>query len=121
MPSVSPVTIAEVAPVVVAVLPPGVAVTVYLVIADPPSPAGAVQDTTAWALPTVALAPVGAEGAVGVVPVFRVEAEVAAEVVVYPGRVAVTVVVAEAPAARPVTVTWPNTSTVAVPPATAAV
>jgi hypothetical protein len=44
---VNPVTVADVAPVVVAVRPPGEAVTVYPVTADPPSLAGAVQDTPA--------------------------------------------------------------------------
>jgi hypothetical protein len=44
---VNPVTVADVAPVVAAVRPPGEAVTVYPVTADPPSLAGAVQDTPA--------------------------------------------------------------------------
>ena len=67
VPLVSPVTmtlVALVAPLVVADLPPGAAVTVYWVIAEPPSLVGAVHDTTAWALPAVARTAVGAVGAV---------------------------------------------------------
>jgi hypothetical protein len=48
VPLVSPVTVAEVsAPVAVAVRPPGEAVTVYPVIAEPPLVTGAVHDTSA--------------------------------------------------------------------------
>ena len=57
-------TVAVVAPVELAVRPPGAAVTVYPVMAEPPSLTGAVHDTTAWAFPAVAEAPVGAPGAV---------------------------------------------------------
>jgi hypothetical protein len=53
-----------VAPVLLAVRPPGEAVAVYSVIVEPPLLAGAVQDTTAAALPGVALTPVGAPGTV---------------------------------------------------------
>jgi len=49
---------------VVAVTLPGVDVTVYPVIADPPLLPGAVQVTVAWPLPAVALTDVGAPGAV---------------------------------------------------------
>jgi hypothetical protein len=61
---VKPATVADVAPVVVALSPPGDAVTVYPVIADPPLLVGAVHDTTAEALPAAATAPVGAPGTV---------------------------------------------------------
>src|SRR5664280_1735427 len=61
---VRPATVAVRAPPVVAVAPPGVAVTVYPVIGEPPLLAGAVHDTTAWALPAVAVTPVGAPATV---------------------------------------------------------
>ena len=49
---VSPVTVQDNAPAVhVQVLPPGLAVTTYLVIADPPLFDGAVHDTTTCPLP----------------------------------------------------------------------
>src|ERR1019366_1615803 len=64
VPLVRPVSAAWVAPVVVAVRPPGEAVTVYLVTAEPPLLLGAVQDTAAAALPGVASTPVGAPGTV---------------------------------------------------------
>jgi hypothetical protein len=51
-----------VAPFVVQVLDPGVAVTVYPMIALPPSLAGAVQVATAELFPGVTLSPVGAPG-----------------------------------------------------------
>ena len=44
-PAVRPVTMQEVALVLVQVLPPGLAVTTYLVICRPPSDAGAVHHT----------------------------------------------------------------------------
>jgi len=44
------------------VLPSGIEVTVYPVIAEPPSLAGAVNVTVAWALPAVAVPIVGAPG-----------------------------------------------------------
>ena len=47
VPLVSPGTVADVPTIVVAVAPPGDAVTVYPVIAEPPLLAGAVQVTTA--------------------------------------------------------------------------
>src|SRR5579872_4148095 len=51
---------------------PGVEVTVYEVMGAPPSEAGAVKLTVAWALPAVAEAPVGAPGTVApAVPVTR--------------------------------------------------
>ena len=51
-------------PAVVAVCPPGEDVTVYWLIAAPPSDAGAVHDTVACPLPPVAETPVGAPGRV---------------------------------------------------------
>jgi hypothetical protein len=61
---VRPVTVADVAPVVVAVRPPGEAVTVYPVTGDPPSFAGAIQSTCADPFPEVAETTVGGSGAV---------------------------------------------------------
>jgi len=75
---VKPVTATVVASVVVAVCPPGEAVTVYPVMAEPPLLAGAVHDTDAWVLPGVALTPVGAPGTVD--GVTALEADEAAEV-----------------------------------------
>ena len=49
-------------PDVVPLLLPGDDVTVYWVIAAPPSDAGAVHETTASALPPVADTPIGAPG-----------------------------------------------------------
>jgi hypothetical protein len=72
------VTVTPKAPVVVAFLPPGAAVTVYPVTGEPPSLAGAVQDTTAWASPAVAVTFVGlpgaAAGAVGVTAALGADA-----------------------------------------------
>src|SRR5450631_2248474 len=59
-----PVTVTVEAPVVVAVRPPGDAVTVYPVIGDPPLLTGAVHDAIAWPFPGVAATPVGVVGAV---------------------------------------------------------
>jgi hypothetical protein len=56
-----PTTIGLDAPLAFA--PPGEAVTVYEVIGEPPSE-GAVKLTVAWPFPAVAVAPVGAPGAV---------------------------------------------------------
>ena len=53
-------------PDVVAIKLPGDEVTVYWVIAAPPSDAGAVHETPASALPPVADTPVGAPGKVSV-------------------------------------------------------
>lgn len=64
VPLLKPVIVAVVAPVVVTIFPPGLAVTVYPVVGEPPLLAGAVQDTTARAFPGVALTPLGAPGAV---------------------------------------------------------
>ena len=59
------VTVAVSVPLVhVAVWPPGVAVTVYPVIAEPPVDAGAFQVTVACAFPAVAETLVGAPGTV---------------------------------------------------------
>ena len=63
VPFVKLVTVAEV-PAVVAVTLPGEEVTVYCVIDAPPSDAGAVQETSASALPPVADTPVGTPGTV---------------------------------------------------------
>ncbi len=49
-------------PAPVPVRPPGLEVTVYAVIAAPPVLAGAVNATSAWALPAVAVPMVGAPG-----------------------------------------------------------
>ncbi len=54
-----------VAPVVVQLPPAGDEVTLYPVIADPPSSPGGVQETVALASPEDALTPVGASGATG--------------------------------------------------------
>ena len=63
MPGTSPVTTQASGPEdQVQVLPPGVAVTVYPVIGEPPFEAGADHDTSTAALPATA---VGAIGAVG--------------------------------------------------------
>jgi hypothetical protein len=63
VPLVSPDTVHEVAPEVVQVKPPGLDVTVYPVIAEPPSSAGAVHETSAEPSPATADTPVGAPGA----------------------------------------------------------
>ena len=52
----------EVAPVVEQNFDPGVEVTRYLEMAEPPLRVGAVQETWAWAIPGVACTPVGASG-----------------------------------------------------------
>jgi hypothetical protein len=71
VPLVSPVTVQVVAPVVVQVKPPGDEVTVYPVMVAPPEEAGAVQETTDWALAKeVAVTPVGAPGTVAGVAEF---------------------------------------------------
>ena len=44
------------------VAPPGLAVMVYPVIAEPPLDAGAVHETDAWVFPAVAATPVGDPG-----------------------------------------------------------
>src|SRR5437870_861557 len=59
VPLVRPVNVADV-PATVALAPAGVDVTVYVVIALPPSLAGAVQETSAEALPAEAVTAVGA-------------------------------------------------------------
>jgi hypothetical protein len=61
-------------PVPVPVPPAGEEVTVYPVIALPPSDEGTVKLTVAWALPAAAITPVGAPGTVGAVGVTAVEA-----------------------------------------------
>jgi hypothetical protein len=62
VPLVSPEIVPEVAPAVATVLPPGLAVTVYPVITDPPALAGAVQETAATLSPAVAATAVGFVG-----------------------------------------------------------
>jgi hypothetical protein len=62
VPFARPDTVQERAPLVVQVIPPGDEVAVYPVIGEPPSEAGAVQETRAEALPGAAATPVGAEG-----------------------------------------------------------
>ena len=74
--------------------------TLYPVIAEPPSLAGAVHDTTAWAFPGVAATAVGTPGAVlGVVALLASDS---GEVPI--ALVAVTVNVYAAPLTRPETV-----------------
>jgi hypothetical protein len=58
---------------VVTAMPPGLAVTVYEVIGEPPLDAGAAQVTVACPLPGVALTPVGAPGTVATVGVTAAE------------------------------------------------
>jgi hypothetical protein len=60
VPLASPVTVAEVAVAAALTAAPLDAVTVYPVIADPPSHCGAVQDTVACAFLAAAVTPVGA-------------------------------------------------------------
>ena len=96
-----PVTVLVVAPVVVALRPPGVAVTVYLVIAEPPLLLGALQVTTTAPLPAAPDTLVGACGTVAV----GVTALLAAEDGDVPAAlVAVTVKVYALPSVRPMTV-----------------
>lgn len=100
VPLVRPVTVAAVAPVVVAVCPPGAAVTVYPVMVEPPLLAGAVHVTAAWVFLGVAVTAVGAPGTV-----FGVTAELAADAAEVPAAlVAVTLNVYAVPLVRPVTV-----------------
>jgi hypothetical protein len=61
-PLFTPVTVQVKAPVVVQMAPPGVAVAEYPVMVKPPLVNGAVHDITTWALPGVAMTPVGALG-----------------------------------------------------------
>ena len=69
VPFVKPATtIGEAAPA--PLMPPGLDVTVYDVIADPPLLTGAVKVTLAWALPPVAAPMIGAPGAVNGVTLF---------------------------------------------------
>ena len=105
VPFVSPATVAKVAnQETTADFPPGDAVTVYPVTADPPSPAGAVQDTTAWASPAVAKTLRGASGTT--IGAFGVTAIETAEADDVPTRlVAITVNVYAVPLVSPATVT----------------
>jgi hypothetical protein len=97
---VRPVTVAEVAPDVVALCPPGVAVTVYPVIGEPPSLAGGVHDTPTWVFPGTTATAVGAPGTVR-----GVTAALATDTADVPAAlVAVTVNVYAVPFVRPVTV-----------------
>ena len=87
-------------PFVLAVTPPGDAVTVYPVIGEPPLLTGAVHDTAAWAFPGVAVTAVGAPGTV-----FGVTATLGIEASELPAALAaVTVNVYAVPLTRPVTV-----------------
>jgi len=100
VPLVSPVRFAIVSPVVVTVLPPGVAVTVYPVTADPPSPTGSVHDSAADALPASASTPVGGLGTV-----LGVTAALGSDAADVPTPLlAVTLNVYEVPLVSPVTV-----------------
>ena len=65
-----PVTVIEV-PAPVAVMPPGLDVTVYEVMGLPPFEAGGVKVTVACAFPAVAVTPVGAPGTVAGVTLFE--------------------------------------------------
>jgi hypothetical protein len=100
VPLVRPVTVAVVAMIVLALAPPGEAVTVYPVTGDPPLLEGATHETRAWVLPAVAVTAVGAPGTVnGVTAALADDArEVPATLV------AVTVNVYAVPLTRPVTV-----------------
>ena len=60
VPLASPVMVAEVAVAAAVTVAPLDAVTVYPVIADPPSHCGAAQDTVACAFPAAAVTPAGA-------------------------------------------------------------
>ncbi len=114
-PSVSVTTEADVAPAVVAVTPPGDAVTVYMVIVLPPLDAGAVQLTVAWPLPGTAVTAVGAPGAVpAAVGVTGVDA--ADDGPVPMALVAVTVNVYAVPLVSPVTSTDVPLAGVVTPP-----
>lgn len=65
----------------VPVRPPGLDVTVYPVIAEPPLSLGAVNETVAWPFPPIAETPDGAPGAVvGILGVTAVLAEDTADV-----------------------------------------
>src|ERR1035437_3034199 len=94
------VTVAVIPMIVLKLAPPGDAVTVYPVIAEPPLLTGAVHDTTAWAFPGVAVTAIGAPGTVlGVTAALALDAgEVPAALA------AVTVNVYAVPLVRPVTV-----------------
>ena len=65
VPLVKPLTTTDVAPEIVAVAPPGVAVAVYEVIGEPPLFEGATHDTVAAPFPATAVTAVGAPGTVG--------------------------------------------------------
>jgi hypothetical protein len=89
-------------PVPVPVPPAGEEVTVYPVIALPPSDEGTVKLTVAWALPAAAITPVGAPGTVGAVGVTAVEAAEGTELPT--AFVATTVKVYGVPFVKPVTI-----------------
>jgi hypothetical protein len=63
---VKPETVVLVARTVVALKPPGEAVTVYPMTTEPPLLAGAVHDTTAEALPAADVTATGALGATNI-------------------------------------------------------
>ena len=90
-------------PVTVALAPTGLEVTVYEVMALPPSLSGAVQETEAEASPAVAVTPVGAPGTVA--GAFGVTLFDGAEAALLPTAfVAITVNVYVVPFVRPVSV-----------------
>jgi len=73
VPFVSPVTVVVRAPLDHGVVaPPGFAATVYAVISEPPLDDGALQVTTAWALPAVTETFVGAPGSAAGVTALEV-------------------------------------------------
>jgi len=65
VPLVNPVTVAVSAPVVVAVFDPGLDVTVYPLIAEPPLDDGATHDTVTAVLAATPVTEVGAPGTTG--------------------------------------------------------
>ena len=118
VPLVSPVTVALVAGAATIAEPPaGDEVTEYEVIGLPPSEAGAVQETVAWALPAVAATAVAAPGTVaGATGVTLLEASDAGLLPI--ALVATTVKVYAVPLVRPVTVALvAGAVTMAEPPA----
>ncbi|GAA3406271.1 hypothetical protein GCM10020370_32650 [Paenibacillus hodogayensis] len=104
VPFVNPVTVTGLAVVLVPMIPPGLDVTVYSVIALPPSLAGASKLTVAVPLPAVAVTFVGALGTlIGATGVTLPDAADAAELPAL--FLATTVNVYAVPFVNPVTVT----------------
>jgi hypothetical protein len=99
----------------VAVMPPGLEVTTYVVIVEPPLFAGGVNVTVACALPAVALTAVGAPGVpIGAVGVTAFEGADGALVPTL--LVAVTVNVYVVPLASPITVIGAPDPAAVIPP-----